>query len=222
MSEDISAIRLSEPAALDARSLYAMFAGLCASLVAIGLARFAYTPLIPPLIQAHWFTSSQAVTLGAANFAGYLAGALLGRPDRVGHVEPHRAATPDADGDGGVLRVRVSAVGRVVLRLALRFGTLGRRDHGARRDDGPAAYPGRAPRVRERHDLSRFGPRDRGFRDDHPEALAIRLAGHVDRPGRSVARAFGGKLVRLARISARNARRVRAERGPAGDAPRRS
>ncbi|SAL71774.1 MFS transporter [Caballeronia choica] len=80
MSEDISAIRLSEPAALDARSLYAMFAGLCASLVAIGLARFAYTPLIPPLIQAHWFTSSQAVTLGAANFAGYLAGALLGRP----------------------------------------------------------------------------------------------------------------------------------------------
>ncbi|SAL53797.1 YbfB/YjiJ family MFS transporter [Caballeronia humi] len=79
MSDDASALPIN-PASLDVRSLYAMFAGLCASLVAIGLARFAYTPLIPPLIQAHWFTSSQAVTLGAANFAGYLAGALLGRP----------------------------------------------------------------------------------------------------------------------------------------------
>jgi predicted MFS family arabinose efflux permease len=65
---------------LGARSLYATLAGLCGSLVAIGLARFAYTPLIPSLIQAHWFTSSQAVTLGAANFAGYLIGALIGRP----------------------------------------------------------------------------------------------------------------------------------------------
>ncbi|MFM0168294.1 YbfB/YjiJ family MFS transporter [Paraburkholderia sediminicola] len=65
---------------LDARALFATLAGLSGSLVAIGLARFAYTPLIPSLIQAHWFTSSQAVTLGAANFAGYLVGALIGRP----------------------------------------------------------------------------------------------------------------------------------------------
>jgi predicted MFS family arabinose efflux permease len=49
-------------------------------LVAIGLARFAYTPLIPSMIQAHWFNSSQTVTLGAANFAGYLIGAMTGRP----------------------------------------------------------------------------------------------------------------------------------------------
>lgn len=65
---------------LDGAAIYAALAGLCASLVAIGLARFAYTPLIPTLIQAHWFTAAQAVTLGAANFAGYLAGAMLGRP----------------------------------------------------------------------------------------------------------------------------------------------
>ena len=31
-------------------------AGLCASLVGLGLARFAYTPLIPALIAAKWFT----------------------------------------------------------------------------------------------------------------------------------------------------------------------
>ncbi|REE22879.1 putative MFS family arabinose efflux permease [Paraburkholderia sp. BL27I4N3] len=73
-------ITSASPVSLDARALFATLAGLCGSLVAIGLARFAYTPLIPSLIQAHWFTSSQAVTLGAANFAGYLVGALIGRP----------------------------------------------------------------------------------------------------------------------------------------------
>ena len=55
-------------------------AGLCAALVGLGLARFAYTPLIPALISAKWFNPSDVVYLGAANLAGYLAGALLARP----------------------------------------------------------------------------------------------------------------------------------------------
>ena len=77
------------PARPDPRSaLRHIFAGLCASLVGIGLARFAYTPLIPPLIEAHWFAASDVVTLGAANLAGYLLGALAGRPiaGRLGHT----------------------------------------------------------------------------------------------------------------------------------------
>ncbi|MGA9703435.1 YbfB/YjiJ family MFS transporter [Pseudomonas sp.] len=57
-----------------------IFAGLCASLVSIGLARFAYTPLIPSLIQAQWFSANDVVYLGAANLVGYLIGALIGRP----------------------------------------------------------------------------------------------------------------------------------------------
>ncbi len=63
-------------------------AGLCASLVGLGLARFAYTPLIPALIAAKWFTPAEAVYLGAANLAGYLAGALIARDlgARVGSV----------------------------------------------------------------------------------------------------------------------------------------
>jgi predicted MFS family arabinose efflux permease len=69
-----------DASSLDARALFAALAGFCGSLVAIGLVRFAYTPLIPSLIQAHWFSSSQTVTLGAANFAGYLVGAMAGRP----------------------------------------------------------------------------------------------------------------------------------------------
>lgn len=67
----------------DTRALsagWATLAGFCASLVGIGLARFAYTPLLPAIVGAHWFAASVAAYLGAANLAGYLAGALLGRP----------------------------------------------------------------------------------------------------------------------------------------------
>jgi len=67
---------------------WATVAGFCASLVGIGLARFAYTPLLPAIVGAHWFDASMAAYLGAANLAGYLAGALAGRPIAA------RASTP--------------------------------------------------------------------------------------------------------------------------------
>jgi predicted MFS family arabinose efflux permease len=51
--------------------------GLCAVLIGIGLSRFAYTPLIPALIGEGWFGPADAAYLGAANLAGYLAGALF-------------------------------------------------------------------------------------------------------------------------------------------------
>lgn len=49
-----------------------------ATLAGIGVARFAYTPLLPALIQQEWFSTSQAAYLGAANLLGYLLGALSG------------------------------------------------------------------------------------------------------------------------------------------------
>jgi MFS family permease len=55
-------------------------AGFCAVLIGNGLGRFAYTPLIPALIANDWFTAGEAGYLGAANLAGYLAGAVLGHP----------------------------------------------------------------------------------------------------------------------------------------------
>lgn len=58
---------------------HSALSGFCAILVGLGLARFAYTPLIPALVSAQWFTHREAAYLGAANLAGYLAGALLGR-----------------------------------------------------------------------------------------------------------------------------------------------
>lgn len=58
----------------------AILSAFCACLIGIGLARFAYTPLLPVIVDAHWFEASAAAYLGAANLSGYLVGALLGRP----------------------------------------------------------------------------------------------------------------------------------------------
>lgn len=55
----------------------ALLLGLIATLAGIGLARFSFTPLLPQLILAGWFSSEQAFLLGAANLAGYFAGAVL-------------------------------------------------------------------------------------------------------------------------------------------------
>jgi predicted MFS family arabinose efflux permease len=56
-----------------------VFAGLCAAFIAVGIARFVYTPLIPALIRDKWFSPADVVYLGAANLAGYFIGALAGR-----------------------------------------------------------------------------------------------------------------------------------------------
>ncbi len=57
-------------------------AATAAVLVGIGLARFAYSPLLPVVIAHGWFTPGEAAYLGAANLLGYLFGALLAR--RIG------------------------------------------------------------------------------------------------------------------------------------------
>ncbi|ODC02924.1 MFS transporter [Terasakiispira papahanaumokuakeensis] len=57
-------------------NLSTLLVGAMATFVGIGLARFAYTPMIPALVDAHWFTASQAAYLGAANLLGYLGGAV--------------------------------------------------------------------------------------------------------------------------------------------------
>jgi len=61
-------------------------AGLSALLLGIGLSRFGYAPLIPSLIEAHWFSASDAAYLGAANLMGYLLGAAAAH--RLAHSLP--------------------------------------------------------------------------------------------------------------------------------------
>jgi MFS family permease len=54
--------------------------GLLATLNAVGLCRFAYTPLVPFMIAAGVVTEAGAAYLGAANLAGYLIGAAAAAP----------------------------------------------------------------------------------------------------------------------------------------------
>lgn len=51
--------------------------GFSCTLSGVGLARFAFTPLIPELILAQWFSVDETLLLGATNLAGYLLGALV-------------------------------------------------------------------------------------------------------------------------------------------------
>lgn len=61
---------------LTTHDLPALMTGVMATLAGIGIARFAYTPLLPAIIQEGWFTASQGAYLGAANLLGYFIGAL--------------------------------------------------------------------------------------------------------------------------------------------------
>jgi predicted MFS family arabinose efflux permease len=82
------------PPRVAAGPVRATIAALCANLVGIGIARFGYTPLLPAVIAAGWFSPSAAAYLGAANLAGYLAGALGARAivTRLGATTALRAA----------------------------------------------------------------------------------------------------------------------------------
>ena len=63
----------------DRRTVWRLaFLGLAGSLVGNGLARFAYTPLVPVLVEEGWLTTAEAGYLGAFNYAGYFVGALTG------------------------------------------------------------------------------------------------------------------------------------------------
>ncbi|MDF1793266.1 MAG: YbfB/YjiJ family MFS transporter [Thalassobaculaceae bacterium] len=88
----------------------AVAAACAAVLVGIGLARFAYTPLIPAVVAAGWFAPAAALYLGAANLLGYLMGALLGNrlAGRFGPV--------------GVLRVMMVAASLSLLACAEPLG----------------------------------------------------------------------------------------------------
>lgn len=51
--------------------------GLIAMAAAIGIGRFIFTPILPPMVEDLALSKGQAGLIAAANFAGYLAGALL-------------------------------------------------------------------------------------------------------------------------------------------------
>jgi predicted MFS family arabinose efflux permease len=60
------------------RPLLLAIGGLLAMAAGLGIGRFVYTPILPPMVEALQLTKGQAGLIASANFIGYLAGALLG------------------------------------------------------------------------------------------------------------------------------------------------
>jgi predicted MFS family arabinose efflux permease len=59
------------------RPLLLSIGGLLAMAAGLGIGRFVYTPILPPMVEALQLGKGQAGLIASANFIGYLAGALL-------------------------------------------------------------------------------------------------------------------------------------------------
>ncbi|MDD4886786.1 MAG: YbfB/YjiJ family MFS transporter [Thiomonas sp.] len=65
------------PAASPTQRLRVLFAGICALILTVGLARFAYTPMLPIMRSEAGLSPLAAGWLATFNYAGYISGAMI-------------------------------------------------------------------------------------------------------------------------------------------------
>ena len=68
---------VSTPSLSAAQRLRVLFAGICALILTVGLARFAYSPMLPVMHSQAGLTAVAAGWLATFNYAGYIFGAML-------------------------------------------------------------------------------------------------------------------------------------------------
>jgi len=90
-------------------------AGLAALAVAMGIGRFAFTPILPMMLEEGGLSLAQGSRLAAANYAGYLAGALAAIGMKLRPATAIRA---------GLLAISASTLGMGLDQRLLSWGVL--------------------------------------------------------------------------------------------------
>ena len=204
VSVPIAKRKHAEPSAIVWRAVLSAF---CTSLIGIGLARFAYTPLLPVIIGAHWFEPCGR-RLSRRCKSGWISSwRAVGAPAFGAHAPRRRAADDDAARDRDLLRLRLSGRLRLVFRLAFRRGRGGGRADGARgaeRSPPCSRFPARRCRRRDLHGRRR---RDRDLRHARAAPACAGTSGDVVRTRSGVAASDARRMERVAaRLGARGVR----------------
>ncbi|MDQ7733665.1 YbfB/YjiJ family MFS transporter [Halomonas sp. SpR1] len=75
------------PPTLGSRRFKVLLAGVFSQILCVGVARFAYTPLLPVMQQQTWMGDADGGWLAALNYVGYMLGAVLAACIRSIHIK---------------------------------------------------------------------------------------------------------------------------------------
>lgn len=62
---------------MERRTLIVLLGGIAAWMVAMGIGRFAFTPILPMMMDYHLFSAAGAGYLASSNYLGYLIGEFI-------------------------------------------------------------------------------------------------------------------------------------------------